>query len=71
MKPLLTVMVGVGFTVTLKVCAELVPQALEAVTEKIPLVPGAAEIEFVELEPLQPLGNDQVYDVAPTTVAIL
>ena len=40
--------VGIGFTVTLKTEAELVPQALLAVTDILPpVVPDIAVIEFV------------------------
>ena len=70
-EPLFTVIVGKGLTVTLRVCCGLVPQALDAVTVKIPLPPGVAEIVFVVLEPAQPPGRDHVYDVAPFTAETL
>jgi hypothetical protein len=59
---------GVVLTVTLNVCAGLVPQALTATTVITPLVlPAIAFIEVVFDAPFHPEGNIQVYDVAPAT----
>ena len=71
MEPLFTLTVGNGLTVTANVCCGLAPQALLAVTEKTPDVPGVAEIVLVELVPLHPPGKFQEYDVALDTVAML
>jgi hypothetical protein len=52
--------------------AELEPQTLLAVTERVPPEePGVAvKLDVVEL-PLQPSGSDHVYEVAPFTEEIL
>ena len=50
---------GIVFTVTTSVCAEEVPQALEAVTLKEPLVPAVVLMVLLVLVPLHPPGNDQ------------
>ena len=51
---------GVAFTVIANVCAEEVPQLLEAVMLIVPLAPAVALMVFVELVPPHPPGNDQV-----------
>ncbi len=56
--------------VTFNVCAVELPQVLLAVTETRPLVVVMAIMLIVFELPVQPLGNVQVYDVAPFTDAI-
>ena len=47
----------------------MLPQALFATMEILPpIAPKVAVIELVVEVPLQPLGNVQVYEVAPLTV---
>ncbi len=59
-------------TLTLNVLGVLVPQELLAVTEIVPpLAPGVQVIDVLVELPLQPLGNDHVYEVAPDTAEIL
>ena len=61
MVPLLTVIVGCALTFMFNTDAELVPHALFAVTEILPLPgPTIADIVFVELVPLQPPGKLQL-----------
>ena len=65
-------MTGSGFVVTVKFCAVDEPQELFAVTVISPPVPFAvARILFVVEVPFQPLGNVQVYEVAPFTLDTL
>ena len=63
---------GIVEVLTLIALAALTPHVLTAATEIVPpLDPVVTFIEvFVEL-PDQPLGNDQLYDVAPDTEDIL
>ena len=59
------------FTVTVNVCAALLPHELLAVTVIFPLVELAVVlIELVVELPDQPEGNVQVYDEAPLTAVI-
>ena len=63
---------GAVLTATANDCAAEVPQLLLAETETFPPVePAKAVMELVVEEPVQPLGNIHVYDVAPVTVVIL
>ncbi len=49
----------------LNVCADEEPQVLLAVTIIFPLEPAVALMLLLELVPLQPNGNVQLYEVAP------
>jgi hypothetical protein len=60
MLPLFTVMVGSGLTITCNVTCGDVPQLLLAVTVKIPVEPGVAEIVLLTLVPAQPAGKLQL-----------
>lgn len=63
---------GMVFTVTDNDCTADEPQLLFADTVTFPLVVLAvAVMELVMEVPAQPLGNVQVYDVAPDTEVIL
>jgi hypothetical protein len=56
---------------TVNVCGEELPQLLLAVTETVPPAePAVAMMLVVADVPVQPLGNDHVYDMAPVTAAI-
>ena len=58
-----------GLTVTLSVCGAEAPQILFAVTEMRPLFVPLVTVLIVvlPLAPVNPLGKDQEYDVAPLT----
>ena len=59
---------GAAAVVTVNVCAVVLPQVLLAFTVIVPpVVVGVAVILLVVELPLQPLGNVQVYEVAPFT----
>jgi hypothetical protein len=60
--------VGVISNFTLKVSVFVFPQGVTANAEILPADdPAIVVIEFVELEPTQPEGKDQTYDVAFAT----
>ena len=63
---------GAVFTVTASDCGVLLPQALFATTRMLPLLlPAVALMVLVAEVPVQPDGNDQLYDVAPGSVVTL
>jgi hypothetical protein len=63
---------GNGLTVTDKVLAGPVPQALVADTDMVPPAePTVAVMKLVVELPLHPDGKVHVYEVAPVTAAIL
>ena len=58
-------------TVIAKFVAEDVPHALDAATDSVPeLELFTRLIAFVVDVPVQPLGNVQVYELAPDTAAV-
>ena len=64
--------VGRFMTVIVFVLAVPFPQELLAVTEMFPPeAPTVAVMEVVVEVPVQPEGNDQVYEVAPETADML
>jgi hypothetical protein len=62
---------GTEVVVTASVCAVLLPQVFDAVTETFPLVePVVTVMEFVVEVPVHPEGNVHAYAVAPDTAAM-
>jgi hypothetical protein len=63
---------GIVFTEIASVLTADEPHPLFAITVILPAeVPAVAVIEFVADDPVHPVGNDHVYEVAPLTAAIL
>ena len=52
---------GIELTVTAKICGELLPQLLFALTEMFPLLaPTVAVIDVVDEDPVHPAGSVQL-----------
>lgn len=63
---------GVLFTVTAKLCAELTPHELAAITLISPLLALAVVVILLVVEALvHPFGSVQEYELAPFTAVIL